>query len=317
MVNRITEDFNGATSGDVTTSNSSITNHTGATASTQFTTSWKLEGAAAMIISGAGSGACRWNPTADASRYTTVYVHTPASAPSTSGSFLNMRDSGDTATQWDIRYLTTGQFQLRDSTAGNAQRAIYSASANTDYRIDISVTSGTVTTRIYTGATINSSTTGDAVYSSVSQTYSGGTMGPVNLGDISGNSLGIVVDFFRVENAALAAPYSPPAGGGSGGNVLLNPVAMSLSSLSTGFEEWTGVRPVVSPSVLPVVPVPIGATPTTFTPLWRLKYWSPTLNTWVDLQPFFWSGSAWLRPDASYFDAELNDWVPMNPQTTA
>lgn len=156
-----------------------------------------------------------WAVTTRNSSFVSLYFWLTALPTGTSGTILEIRDPGDTATIAQINVTTSGTIRMRNGTVatGSAQ----SVSTGQWYRLDWSVTSVSAkqTAHLYTGANLHSTDTADAVSLGVNQNTAAGQHGEVWLGVISATTFEYYADRFRVDDASLPAPVAtaPPSTG--------------------------------------------------------------------------------------------------------
>lgn len=304
----MSEHGNGAASGNATTSTTSADVFAGAAGGVTHSTTQVVEGSS-LHITGTSFSCLEWVLASHTTHDQVIYVYVDA-APGSNTSYVGCRNAADTTYAWEFQVGAT-QFRMKQNTA-LITNGTYTFTSGQWYRIDITFpTTSTIRVRGYTGATLHSTNTADAVWDSGAQTYSAGAMGKLLLGTINATtgSPSIYFDYVDADDAALPAPYSPPPPPG-GGAVTAYVDALTKTAVCTDLTvdrvETLASRP--APMVNPLqggflfdapnfTPPPTGGT--------GIQRWDGT--QWVDVQVEKWNGSFWSPVDLEKWSG--NEWA--------
>jgi hypothetical protein len=203
--------FDAATSGNITTATTGASSVISEGPSLQHSTTQKIN-VAAMSVTGTISSHLRWNLTATGTVFTRLYLRreTVLAELWTPALWL----SSTTARVRLAFEAATGNLLVRD---GTTVVATYPFTTAQWYRVDWSVETGVgQRVRLYTGATIHSANTADAVAGGALLAASSvSALDRFYLGQVVAVSspVSAYVDEVVVDGAALPAPFVPPAAG--------------------------------------------------------------------------------------------------------
>lgn len=209
--------FDAQTSGNATAATTGASSEVGAAASRQHSAVQKVGGAASMYCSGtATSSYLIWNFTATTKVYCRFYVRRETvSSNATACVMAQFRNTSLAAPilAWEPN---TGALRVRDV---STVRATYPVTTGQWYRIDWQVDFIAAQQRVwlYTGATIHSANTADAVAGGAALAVSntGATLDRMHLGYQLGVTpeVNFYLDELAIDNAVMPPPYVPPAAG--------------------------------------------------------------------------------------------------------
>lgn len=195
----------GPNGASVSTSDVGATSQTG-TAPT-YSNAHAFDGKSFSTYWAGSTGSIRWDFTASAKAYLSLYVHTPASPPASNQTFMTAY-SGATTQIASFRWQSDGTLGVRDVNAALSTTSI-AVPSDTDIRIDMYLEPGSATgvrVRVFWGGGLNGSTPNATA--TTSATSSGATsVDNIRLGAVSGG-LSYWMARLRVDDAAYPAPIS-------------------------------------------------------------------------------------------------------------